>query len=191
MREKLISALVESDDLRRNARADRLEWLSLHSASVSVIMGRAETLQLLEEARSTFIDGHFVAALLMAMAFIEHTVVDELQRLKYIKDSPAFGDAIRVAQLRKVFPPDWLVRAKNLSVRRNPFAHLKRSGHQHSLATRIMEESRHPHAIMEADAKDAIDLMYSFFIATLRDADLEKNTDYSDIEGVQNHVATR
>lgn len=173
MREKLIAALVNSDDLRRNARADRLEWLSLHSASAPVIMGRAETLQLLEEARSAFVDGHFVAALLVAMAFIEHTIVEELQRLEHISGSPSFGDAVRLAELNKVFPEDWLVRAKDLSLRRNPFAHLKRSGHRHSLSTRILEEKRHPHAIMEADAKDAIDLMYNFFVATLREVDLE------------------
>ena len=174
MREKLIAALEESDHLRRGVRADRLEWLSLHIASAPVVSGRAETLHLLDEARSTFVDGHFVAALMVAMAFIEHSVVDELQLLGHINGSPTFSEAIRFAEHKKVFPPDWLVRAKRLGLRRNPFVHLKKSGHAHSLETRVMEEKRHPNAIMEADAKDALDLMYSFFVATLREVDLDK-----------------
>lgn len=174
MREKLVAALEQSDHLRRSARADRLEWLSLYIASAPLVMGRTETLRLLEEAKNTFIDGHFVAALMLAMAFIEHSIVEELQLLGHIKRSPAFSEAVRLAEDKKVFPPDWLVRAKTLSLRRNPFAHLKESGYSHSLGTRIMEEKRHPDAIMEADAKDAIDLMYNFFVATFREVDLDK-----------------
>ena len=37
-----------------------------------------------------------------------------------------------------------------------------------------MEEKQHPNALIESDAKDAIDLMYNFFIATLHEIDLDK-----------------
>lgn len=174
MREKVIAALEESDKLRRDARADRLEWLSLHNVTAPMVVGRAETLRLLEEAKCCFVDGHFVAALMIAMAFIEHTIVEDLQTLGHVKDSPRMSVAIELAKEKKTFPPDWLERAKKLTLRRNPFAHLKKSGHTHSLGTRIMEEGRHPIAIMESDAKDAMDLMYNFFTMTLREIDPEK-----------------
>lgn len=174
IREKLLKALEYSDSETRGARAERIEWLSLHSSTTPVVMGRAETLQLLEEARQSFISGHFVAALIVAMAFVEHTLVEELQLLGIIKGSPPFSEVLTVAADQKVFPPDWLTRAKLLSLRRNPFAHLKPEEHGHTLGVRIREEQRHPLTIMEADAKDAIDLMYNFFIATLREADFGK-----------------
>lgn len=136
-------------------------------------MGRTETLHLLEEARQTFIGGHFIAALLTAMACIEHCMVEELDLLGLIQQSPQFGKAIEVAHKNKVFPPDWLERAKRLSLRRNPFAHLKDEGHRHSLGTRIRDEQQHPHTILEADARDAVDLMYNFFVATLREAAID------------------
>lgn len=170
IQEKLLRALEEYDSQTRQARAERIEWLSLHSPTLQPVIGRPETLHLLGEARQTFIDGHFIAALLTAMACIEHCIVEELSLLDLIQQSPTFSKAIEVASESKVFPPDWLERAKRLSLRRNPFAHLKNEGHRHTLGTRIREEQRHPHSIIEADAKDAVDLMYSFFIATLREA---------------------
>jgi len=166
--EDLLQALRQSDDERRPARADRIVWLSLHEPSVPVFMGRTETLQVLREAREAFIDGHFAAALLMAVSFIEHTLIEELQLLGHTKGSPALGKAIPMAKENKVFPADWLERAKTLSLRRNPFVHLKEGWHQHALGTRVRDERRHPASIMESDAKDAIDLMYNFFVATLR-----------------------
>ncbi|HRL74273.1 MAG TPA: hypothetical protein PK440_08420 [Candidatus Accumulibacter phosphatis] len=173
MREKLLLALSESDAMRRSERANRIEWLSLHSASYPMIMGRAETLRLIEEARGTFTDGHFVATLFVAMAFIEHALVEELQLKGRTKGSPLFSQAIDMAIEVKLFPPDWLQRAKALSLRRNSFAHLKESDHPHTLGARVMEEKAHPVAIMEADAQEAIDLMFNFFVATTREADLE------------------
>ena len=170
IQEKLLQALEEYDSQTRQARVERIEWLSLHSPTLPTVMGRTETLHLLEEAKQTFIGGHYIAALLTAMACIEHCIVEELSLLGHVKQSPKFSKAIEIAKENKVFPADWLARAKGLSLRRNPFAHLKDEGHGHALGTRVREEARHPHAIIEADAKDAVDLMYNFFVATLREA---------------------
>lgn len=168
-RRKLIGALRRSDSLRRNARADRIEWLSLHTNQPSFIAGRAETLQLLHEAHDTFVDGHFAGTLMIAMAVIEHTLVEDLQLQQLTQGSPTFAQAVSLAREKKLFPPDWLERATRLSHRRNPFAHLKDENHPHSLGARVQSEDRHPRAIMEEDAKDAIELMYGFFNATLRE----------------------
>ena len=170
IREKLLQALEEYDCTTRVTRAERIEWLSLHSPTLPAVMGRAETLHLLGEARETFIGGHFVAALLTAMACIEHCIVEELLLLGLVRQSPRFSEAIEIASANKVFPRDWLKRARSLSLRRNPFAHLKDEGHSHALGTRVREEARHPRAIIEADARNAVDLMYNFFVATLREA---------------------
>ena len=168
-RERLIQALEASDQRRREHRAGRIEWLALYEVSPPVVIGRTETIHVLREAREVFVDGHFVAALMMAMSFIEHTIVEELQLLGHVSGSLTFAQAIETAREQKVFPSDWLVRAKTLSLRRNPFVHLKQGNHPHTLGMRIRHEKKHPEAIVEADAKDAIELMYNFFIATLRE----------------------
>ena len=169
--QSVIATLERLDSDSRGARAERVFWLSLHEPEpAGAIMGRTETMQILREARAAFIDGHFVSSLLLAMCFVEHTVVEELQLLGHIKGSPIFSSALKTAEMHRVFPTDWMKRAKTLSLRRNPFAHLKEASHEHGLGVRIRSEKRHPRTIMEDDAKDAIDLMYNVFTATLRSA---------------------
>ena len=168
-RERLMQALEASDQRRRDERADRIEWLALHKVSPTVVIGRTETMQVLREAREVFVDGHYVAALVLAMSFIEHTIVEELQILAHVSGSPRFAEAIEMARDKKTFPPDWLDRAKTLSLRRNPFAHFKQGDHPHTLGMRVRHEKKHPKVILEADAKNAIELMYNFFVATLRE----------------------
>jgi GR25 family glycosyltransferase involved in LPS biosynthesis len=133
-------------------------------------MGRTESLHLLSEAREVFVDGHFAATLLVALSFIEHTMVEELQELGHVTGSPTFSEALTISAAKLVFPADWLVRARTLSLRRNPFVHLKPAHQKHGLGVRVIEENRHPKTILEEDAKDSIDLMYNFFRATLRPA---------------------
>lgn len=170
--QQLLQTLERIDNGNRNARAERIEWLALHEPpSVGAMVGRSETLQLLSEARAVFIDGHFVATLLIAMSFIEHTIVEELQLLGHIEGSPKFSSVLNTAKEHKVFPQDWIERTKTLSFRRNSFAHLKEPSNSHGLGERIMIEQRHPKLILESDAKDAIDLLFNFFVATLREID--------------------
>lgn len=170
-REKLRKVLAALDQGSRETRAARVEWLSLYEPhTLTAIMGRVETLELLREARAVFVDGHFIACLLLAMSFIEHTLIEELQDYGHTKGSPTFSQALDLAEKHRLFPAEWLARAKKLSLRRNPFVHIKDGEHEHGLGRRIRTEKRHPKLIIEADAKDSISLMYNFFVATLKEA---------------------
>jgi hypothetical protein len=168
--DSLLLRIEKNDALRRSGKAARLEWLALHEAKrPKTMMGRAETFQLLNEAREVFLDGHYVATLLVGMSYIEHSIIEELQLLSLINGSIKFSEAIKIAEQKKVFPIDWLKRAKKLSLRRNPFAHLKDGEHEDTLGIRIRKEKRSQGEILEDDAKDVIDLMNNFFSATLRE----------------------
>lgn len=170
-REKLLKTLATLDQESREARAARVEWLSLHEPhKPTAIMGRVETLEVLREARAVFVDGHLIACLLLAMSFIEHTLIEELQNYGHTKGSRTFSEALNLAEKHQLFPADWLARAKKLRLRRNSFAHIKDGEHEHGLGRRIQTEKRHPKVITEADAKDSISLMYNFFVATLKEA---------------------
>jgi hypothetical protein len=170
--DRLLLALAESDALRRAGRAERIEWLSLHRRLPGAMFGRSETMRILSEAPETFVDGHFVAALLLAMSFIEHTLAEELQLLGHVKGSPNFADAIAIARKNKVFPEDWLRRVDGLRMKRNPFVHLKEPEHEHNMGVRHRILKVHPLRMLEADAKDALELMFDFLVATLREADV-------------------
>ncbi|OGB01344.1 MAG: hypothetical protein A3E79_12090 [Burkholderiales bacterium RIFCSPHIGHO2_12_FULL_61_11] len=169
--EQLSEALERADADSRHARVERIKWLSLHERRPGAILGRTETMRILSEARETFIDGHFVAALLLATSFIEHTLAEELQLLGHVTDSPNFANAVAIARKHKVFPEDWLARTDALRLKRNPFSHLKEPDHKHNMGVRFRKLRIHPMRMLEADAKDAIGLMWDYFVATLREAD--------------------
>jgi hypothetical protein len=168
-RSKLIAALVESDDMRRAGRADRIQWLSEYQIHGGMIQGPMDTLAVLGEARDCFVEGHYIAALLLAVAFIEHTIADELIERDFAEYGISFTNSIKVARERDVFPGDMLSRADRLREIRNPFAHRKSPTHQHTFPNRFIQSRSHPRTILEQDAKDALALMYAFFNSTLKD----------------------
>lgn len=166
LREKLMSALEQSDRIRRAARAERIVWLSQHNMRPSTIAGPADTLTMLDEAHDCFAEGHFIAALLLALAVIEQTVTDELIEHGLIK----YGDTLKtiLEQAKTVFPSPMLSAAEELRKIRNPYSHRKGPEHEHALANRYRGANTHPRAILEADAKKAVALMYEYFRYTLR-----------------------
>lgn len=164
----LVNALEASDAASRPERADRIVWASRHGPPEGVIVGRLEPLRLVEEARACYVGGQFIAALLTATAFIEHTIEDELNERGFPGDRRTFAAAIAMARAASLFPADLLDRADALRQLRNPFAHSRGDDDAHSLGTRFRERRTHPTSILEADAQEAIRLMYAFFAAALR-----------------------
>ena len=127
-----------------------------------------DTLGLLREARETFVDGHHIATLLLAISFIEHTIAEELQLRSITKDSLIFQNALKAAAEHKVFPQEWIERTEKLRLLRNPFAHLKDLKHEHTIGSRYRKKQVHPATLLETDAKESLELMYKYFAATLR-----------------------
>lgn len=167
---ELDEALRQYDDQTRSSRVERITWLSQHGSLPPVLMGRTETLHLLQEARAVFINGHFAAALVLAVAVIEHSLVEELQLLGAIAGSPPLGRVLAIAEGAGVLPSEWFPPIRTLVQRRNPFAHLKEPDHKHALGARIVLEGAHPKRLLEEDAKEAAIWMYKVFRATLREA---------------------
>ncbi|MES2635053.1 MAG: hypothetical protein V4669_18950 [Pseudomonadota bacterium] len=171
VRERLMKALEESDVARRKGRAERIEWLSLHNSRPGAIFGRTETMRILDEAPDAFVDGYFVGALLLATSFIEHALAEELQDRGLAERSPNFAEAVTLCREHGLFAPEWLDRTDALRIMRNPYAHLKQPSHPHTMGNRYRSLKAHPLRMLEADAKEALELMFFFFRATLRQAD--------------------
>ena len=128
----LINALRESDDLRRDSRLKRLAWVSLVPRPEGLVSGPIDTMQMIEESRACFTDGHFVAVVLLACSVIEHLVSDALKERKVSGGSLTFAHAINVARSHSLFRGDLLDRADELRAKRNPFTHRKSPEHQQS-----------------------------------------------------------
>lgn len=168
--EDLESALRDHDDRRRQAKMQRILWISEHERLPSVLMGRTETMHLLRETRSVFVDGHFAATLLLAISVINHCLVDELQLRGELRGDPGFESVLRRCEKLNVLPTDWIEPLRQLAARRHPFVHFKDAEHEHALGARVMLEHAPPLQLMKADAELAVEYMFKVFRATLREA---------------------
>lgn len=168
--ERLETALRDSDEQTRPGRVERSLWLSHHLPESTAYMGRAETLHLMGDARSVFIHGRFAAALIVALAVIEHCLVEELQLRGVGKSNRGLSDVLKESTSYGVIPDDLAAQIGLLAKRRNPFVHLKHEDHEHNLGVRIRAEKVHPLTLMESDAKNAMAAMYKVFAATLHEA---------------------
>jgi hypothetical protein len=169
-RERLEIALRDSDDRRRPERIGRMIWLSDHAELPNGIIGRAETLHLLREARETFVDGYFAATLLLAISVVNHSLIEELQLRGAIQGDPGLAAVLSKSEELGIIPVEWLPSIRKLVSRRHPFVHYKDQEHEHGLGSRVALEKSHPTALVETDARDAIEFMYKVFRATLREA---------------------
>jgi hypothetical protein len=173
--DKLIEALERFDHERRTARAERIRWIDRYNVTLGgVVAGPMAEMSLLNEARECFINGHYIATLMLATALIEHVITGELievSRTKPGKDVP-FIQAIRLARDSALFPDMLLDDADRLRVLRNPFAHRKADDHEHSLGNRFMAQQRHPDQVLEEDARTAVVAMYGHFKHVLNRANL-------------------
>lgn len=160
---KLLAALEVSDGDSRAKRVSRIEWMSQFSLSEGVIEGPVETLSLLSESRNCFIDGHFIATLVLSMAFIEHALVIMLNLKSLSSSSPGVGGKLALARRHNTLPNELLDRTQLLQNRRNPFIHKKLPSREHSLSFRYINERRHPNKILQEDAEESLQLAHLFF----------------------------
>ncbi|HSH73760.1 MAG TPA: hypothetical protein VK974_11960 [Methylophilaceae bacterium] len=162
----LIKALEHSDNDRRLKRAERTVWISQYEIG-GVIAGSVEVIHLLQEARNCFVEAHYIATLMLATAVIEHLISNKLLQISKAKYGISFERAIEIAREEKIFSSDLLDSADKLRQLRNPFAHLKPGNHESTLANRFVAQKRHPIAVVEDDAKEAVVAMYGYFDCAL------------------------
>lgn len=160
---KLRSALEVSDNDSREIRASRIEWMDQFSVSQWTIEGPVETLSLLSESKNCFINGHFIATLVLSMGFIEHALVIMLRSKGLSSNQAGIGGTLELARTHHMLPSELLDRTDLLQKRRNPFIHNKLPSHEHSLSFRYINERRHPNAILQEDAEESLQLAHLFF----------------------------
>jgi len=134
----------------------------------SAIIGRTETMHLLQEARETFVDGHFAAALLLAVSVINHSLIEELQLRGIVKNDPGLAKVLAKSEEQNILPAEWLPAIRKIVSLRHPFVHFKEPDHEHGLGMRTINKKTHPAHLLEADAREAMKFMYGVFKATLR-----------------------
>jgi len=168
LKQKLIAALEDADARVREERADRIVWMSGYNQRPSAILGTTEELGVLGEAEAAFREGHFISVILLAQCLIEQELADELIGRSLAGYGESLQDALNLARESQVLPDDVIRRIEQLRLLRNPFTHLKKPDHPHTLGNRFRTQKTHPATLLEEDAKEAFKLMYEVFRTLLR-----------------------
>lgn len=142
-------------------RAARIRWLSKVIPKNYGFAMPLETASVFEEAKSSFIYGNFVAAIVLAAAFVEHWFIASLASRGYEKQaSKGLAACIEVARDNNLVDALVLDKADQLRLIRNPFVHLKSFDHKHNVGQRAWKSKNDPWALLETDAKEALIAMY-------------------------------
>ncbi|PZP91158.1 MAG: hypothetical protein DI587_36415 [Variovorax paradoxus] len=169
---QVAESLEQADASTRAQRASRIVWLG--QAGVHFISDRdtVEKQSMRGEAISCYIGGQHIACLLVALAYIEHAVFDELAITGAAQygDTLSFEKSLRLAKERLLLDAGLVDRADALRLKRNPYAHVKKPGHMHALGTRYRSEKAHPASLTEADAQEALLVLVGLYNSTLRPA---------------------
>lgn len=167
VKDPLIEALSKEDASTRADRAERIRWLSPNVPIIRGFIAPVEATALMEEAKLCYVNGQFVATLVLAASFIEHKLADALRAKSLAKRGLTFEAAIKHCRQSQLFPDELLETTDRIRLIRNPFVHRKPDGHEHSLGTRFLNQKIHPKTIIENDAAMAIKAMYAYFTLTL------------------------
>jgi hypothetical protein len=161
--------IERADRLAAPVRAERIRWVAKVIPRNTWFGMPMDTYYLFEEAKSCFIYGQFVATVVMSVSFIEHWFAANLHKRGFHKEASA-GLAAMVACARKhhLVVEVILHRVDRLRLKRNPFAHLKGMDHEHSLGARSVTQRQHPDEVLEQDAREALEGMYTVALYTFK-----------------------
>jgi hypothetical protein len=142
-------------------RAERVRWIRRKLPKVGMGLP-SDSSFVFTEARSTFVDGYFIATLVLAAAFAEHWMTGILSRRGYGGECRrGLRACISCARKYDVWPELVLGRLAHLQTIRNPFIHLKDFDHSHTLTQRSWMRGHSPAEVLEHDAKDALEAIFT------------------------------
>lgn len=118
---------------------------------------------LFKEAGLAFVNGAFIATILLCQSFIEHWLADYIsQNRKLTKQSvDKLSKMLEVCREEGLLHNYLVGKIDDIRLKGNPFKHQKPYGHPHSVYQRSLERKIDAEDLLEQDAKNAIEIMYS------------------------------
>ena len=151
--------LEREDSVCREGRIARLNWLAplAPEAKYWLFSGGLLAKNLFEEARYCFVYGQFLAAIILAMAYIEHTLASLLYAigrsdLERANISALLIEAVNLGWLDQ----EEVEKLDRLRIMRNSLTHFRRPGHQGTVEFRSVSEGDIPYTIVEEDARSVM-----------------------------------
>lgn len=163
--EERIAWLAEDDAKSREIRAERLQELldtmPISSGGFQFFNGGEETMTCFQEVRRCYLDGSYMAVVLLSLLYIER----ELAALLYAEGwnpakSARLGSLLEEAHDRGVLSKsDWQA-FRELADIRNSYAHFRPPGTPKSLMARSVKQGDLHNEVLAKDAGSALEAMW-------------------------------
>lgn len=161
----LAPTLQRFDKRTFQERLERLQHLQTIFPKGYGFLLPAESAFVLSEVKMCFINGQFIATIMLAQAFIEHTLQASLVRMGHPRVAGRSLSEITKWFRRNRPQHDYLMgKIDKLRGFRNPFSHLRPFDDPDTIGQRMLKSKQPPEVIIEKAARDALALMYQVAI---------------------------
>jgi hypothetical protein len=151
------------------SKVERLRWLNTVFPRGAAMFIGLESWIVFNEAKMTFLDGHFVGTMLLACSIVESVFADTLRRKGFEKESKnGLKKIIKCLRAHGLVDNLLLDKAEALRRKRNPFVHFQLGTlepgappNPDSMLMRVLAPGTpNPFDLIDQDARDALSLMY-------------------------------
>lgn len=157
--------LAKQDRESLSARVERINYLRKITPSRMGLMGSMDLVFVFQEAKSSYVNGQFIATLLLAQAFIEKVIQSQMEAKGYPGVNRGLKYMVKYCRDSNLLPSVVLNKIDYLRNIRNPFTHLKPNDYPYHLDIRIYRSKKMvPYKVLEDDAKEALSTMLTVLI---------------------------
>jgi hypothetical protein len=149
----------DRDELFFAEKAKRLKHLHKINPGGLMMAGPIEFVLTFREVQLCFIDGHFLATIVLAQAFVEKLIHEHYKKLglESISNKGLYA-MLQHARKHKTISSFVVNHVDAIRLMRNPITHTKDINYQHGLDKRSYNNRTSPFIQLEKDAKKALEI---------------------------------
>ena len=158
---RLEKSLSDYDKTTFSNRLKRLKYIKRIYPNGLFIAGDMEFVFTLGEIEQCYINGNFIAVLVLTQSFIEKLFTVFFIEKGYDNETKyGLDKLIKYARKNSLIHTTILEMVDSLRLKRNPFVHVKDSDYQHNLSRRVFKNKTRPDEQLEKDAKEGIEVLF-------------------------------
>lgn len=151
--------IINREEIIFEQKVNRLKHLHKINPSGLSLLGQTELVLTYREVQLCFIDGHFLATIVLAQAFVEKILHYHYNKLGLKKIADKGLNAILRHAIKDKTLNEYIIKKIDiLRLIRNPITHPKNLNYDYSLDKRSYNNRTSPMFQLERDAKEAIEI---------------------------------
>lgn len=152
----------QRDKATFKARSARLRYISNIYPDGYEFLTSPDTHYLFRELQAAFVDGSFVACIMLSQAFVERLLEDRLvgRSLNGSGESSGLTALLGEIRAKKLMHPFVIEKIERLNRKHMPFVHLKNFDYPYGINEHSYRNGTHPDAELELEAKETLGLVF-------------------------------